>query len=301
MRSWVGDHRLTITGNVYTEDGTPLFIQPTSPANIEINLVTSNIIEKVTTSGGSGEGMTLSQLQSELTSRSLSRQQITGGNWALSTDSNGRIRIVSGTGPGELLLNSGYVSTTGGGGSPTSPDGPYAFTVTVLRITDNSEVPNARVTITDGNDLWFAYTDSDGEAELMIKSGIFTLTVWVAGSVHTSQTINVVGNSSTTTFVTPVVILPPAVNDMTSAYTYVNFAPNEGPVIFEFNLVIPPPEPTNFSYSLACFTITVQNGNSVLTVPLFKSARYRARRNNGTWVFFDTTTNSTFPLPPLPG
>ena len=179
--------------------------------------------------------------------------------------------------------------------------GPYAFTVTVLRITDNSEVPNARVTITDGNDLWFAYTDSDGEAELMIKSGIFTLTVWVAGSVHTSQTINVVGNSSTTTFVTPVVILPPAVNDMTSAYTYVNFAPNEGPVIFEFNLVIPPPEPTNFSYSLACFTITVQNGNSVLTVPLFKSARYRARRNNGTWVFFDTTTNSTFPLPPLPG
>ena len=41
MRTWEGDHRLTVVGNAYTEEGEPVFINTVSNWNIQINLTTS--------------------------------------------------------------------------------------------------------------------------------------------------------------------------------------------------------------------------------------------------------------------
>jgi hypothetical protein len=42
--------------------------------------------------------------------KSSSRSNMNGGDWALDTDSNGRLRLVSGTGAGEISLSSGVAS-----------------------------------------------------------------------------------------------------------------------------------------------------------------------------------------------
>lgn len=45
MRTWEGDHELTVTGNVFTREGDPLFVSTLNPWTITINLNTSTIVE----------------------------------------------------------------------------------------------------------------------------------------------------------------------------------------------------------------------------------------------------------------
>jgi len=69
MQTWSGDHRLTITGNVYSEDGSNIFIPPEEPAIIEINLTVSNLIDAPALSGG---GITVDDiLDEDLTSHNV--------------------------------------------------------------------------------------------------------------------------------------------------------------------------------------------------------------------------------------
>ena len=44
MRTWEGDHRLTVTGNLYTEEGKPPFVPTLFPHTISVEYQVSNIV-----------------------------------------------------------------------------------------------------------------------------------------------------------------------------------------------------------------------------------------------------------------
>ena len=47
MRTWEGDHELTVTGNLFTREGDPAFVDTLNPWTITINLNTSVFVETV--------------------------------------------------------------------------------------------------------------------------------------------------------------------------------------------------------------------------------------------------------------
>lgn len=47
MRTWEGDHSLTVTGNVFTREGEPIFVPTLNPWTITINLNTSTLVETI--------------------------------------------------------------------------------------------------------------------------------------------------------------------------------------------------------------------------------------------------------------
>ena len=47
MRTWEGDHELTVTGNVFTEEGDSLFVPTLEGWTITINLNTSTLVETI--------------------------------------------------------------------------------------------------------------------------------------------------------------------------------------------------------------------------------------------------------------
>jgi hypothetical protein len=47
MRTWEGDHSLTVTGNVFTRQGEPIFVPTINPWTITINLNTSTLVETI--------------------------------------------------------------------------------------------------------------------------------------------------------------------------------------------------------------------------------------------------------------
>jgi hypothetical protein len=51
MRTWNGDHELTVIGNVYTRTGDPVFVPTTAAHTVSINLTTSSLVEGISTSG----------------------------------------------------------------------------------------------------------------------------------------------------------------------------------------------------------------------------------------------------------
>ena len=48
VRTWEGDHRLTVTGNLYTEEGDPPFIPVTGPHTTIIESNVSNLVDRLT-------------------------------------------------------------------------------------------------------------------------------------------------------------------------------------------------------------------------------------------------------------
>lgn len=47
VRTWNGDHRLTVTGNLYTEEGEPPFIPVTGPYTTIIESNVSNLVDRL--------------------------------------------------------------------------------------------------------------------------------------------------------------------------------------------------------------------------------------------------------------
>lgn len=47
MRTWEGNHELTVTGNVFTREGDQLFVDTLNPWTIRINLNTSTLVETI--------------------------------------------------------------------------------------------------------------------------------------------------------------------------------------------------------------------------------------------------------------
>jgi hypothetical protein len=54
VRTWSGDHRLVISGNVFTDEGEPITIPTEFPASTTIELNTSNLVDLIRANGGTG-------------------------------------------------------------------------------------------------------------------------------------------------------------------------------------------------------------------------------------------------------
>ena len=52
LRPFEGNHSLTVTGNLYTRDGSSPFVQTLGSYNVLISMQVSNLIDTVSTSGG---------------------------------------------------------------------------------------------------------------------------------------------------------------------------------------------------------------------------------------------------------
>jgi hypothetical protein len=52
MRTWEGNHELTVTGNFFTREGVPAFVNTLNPWTITINLNTSTLVETLVTNQG---------------------------------------------------------------------------------------------------------------------------------------------------------------------------------------------------------------------------------------------------------
>lgn len=53
LKPWTGDYELTVTGNVYTRDGSPCFVSADGSCNIMITMSKSNLIDTIATGGSS--------------------------------------------------------------------------------------------------------------------------------------------------------------------------------------------------------------------------------------------------------
>lgn len=49
MRTWEGDHRLVVKGNLYTEEGEPPFVPTINPHVITIESTVSNLVDRIET------------------------------------------------------------------------------------------------------------------------------------------------------------------------------------------------------------------------------------------------------------
>lgn len=56
IRTWSGDHRLVISGNVFTDEGEPINVPTENPASVTIELNTSNLVDLIRVDGGGGSG-----------------------------------------------------------------------------------------------------------------------------------------------------------------------------------------------------------------------------------------------------
>jgi hypothetical protein len=56
MRTWEGDHSLTVTGNFFTTEGDPAFVKTLLPWTITVNLNTSTLVETIIPQTSLSEG-----------------------------------------------------------------------------------------------------------------------------------------------------------------------------------------------------------------------------------------------------
>lgn len=90
IRPYEGNHTLTVSGNLYTRDGSSPFVSTVGSYNVLIKLTTSNLINTVATDGSGGSSYTPAEIadavwakpKSELTASN------TAGNVLVNTESN---------------------------------------------------------------------------------------------------------------------------------------------------------------------------------------------------------------------
>jgi len=77
MRTWEGNHSLTVSGNFFTREGVPAFVPTINPWTITINLNTSTLVETLV------ESTTLTTNDLEAITTSIWNDAISGGQSAL--------------------------------------------------------------------------------------------------------------------------------------------------------------------------------------------------------------------------
>lgn len=77
MRTWEGNHSLTVSGNFFTREGVPAFVPTINPWTITINLNTSTLVETLV------EETTLTTSDLEAITTSIWNDAISGGQSAL--------------------------------------------------------------------------------------------------------------------------------------------------------------------------------------------------------------------------
>ena len=173
--------------------------------------------------------------------------------------------------------------------------GAFVYTVTV---TTNGTTPinGARVRLAGGAETRYLVTGADGVAAFSVDAGSYSLAITASGYSYTPTTVSISASTSATITMTAVSI-PAAVDpDQTNAYTTCRDGQGDATsgVVLTFALV--DPNPTVDSYDISEMTATSGVGG-LLTIPLLKSSKYKARRGRGSWVFFTTGSGSTYELP----
>ena len=78
IRTWEGNHRLMVNGNIYSDDGSEIFVSTLGAYNTQINITTSNIVDAVSTSGGGGVNYTPEQIAQVIWAMATSNINIDG-------------------------------------------------------------------------------------------------------------------------------------------------------------------------------------------------------------------------------
>lgn len=73
IRPFEGNHFLTISGNLFTRDGSSPFVSTIGNYNVTINMARSNLIDTVVTSGGSGGSSDTSAIASAVWNKQISQ------------------------------------------------------------------------------------------------------------------------------------------------------------------------------------------------------------------------------------
>jgi len=64
MRTWEGNHALTVTGNFFTREGLPAFVPTLNPWTITVNLNTSTLVETIYAEGAAdGSSITVEDIE----------------------------------------------------------------------------------------------------------------------------------------------------------------------------------------------------------------------------------------------
>lgn len=72
MRTWEGDHKLLVSGNIYSEDGGAVFIPTINSYNTEISITTSNLVDTVAGGGGGGVDLDILALVNAIWNKQIS-------------------------------------------------------------------------------------------------------------------------------------------------------------------------------------------------------------------------------------
>jgi hypothetical protein len=90
IRPYEGNHTLTVSGNLYTRDGSSPFVSTTGSYNVLIKMTTSNLINTVATDGSGGSSYTPEEIANAVWSKPKSELSAsnTAGNVLVNTEAN---------------------------------------------------------------------------------------------------------------------------------------------------------------------------------------------------------------------
>ena len=101
MKTWEGDHRLVVDGNLSTEDGSPVFIHVEGPYTVEIDMSVSNLIDQTTTP-------TTAQIVASVLDEILALHTVSGSVAQAITDIKAKTMNL----PGGLTKNASFLNFT---------------------------------------------------------------------------------------------------------------------------------------------------------------------------------------------
>jgi hypothetical protein len=96
IRPYEGNHTLTVTGNLFTRDGSSPFVPTLGTFNVAINLSTSNLIDTIATGGG-GSGPTASQIATEVWNRNAASHNTAGTFGNVVNNTNTTVATIAAT------------------------------------------------------------------------------------------------------------------------------------------------------------------------------------------------------------
>lgn len=78
IRPYEGNHTLTITGNIFSRDGSSPVAHTIGDYNVTVNMSTSNLVDTIATSGGGGSSLTAAEIATAVWDRMNALHMNTG-------------------------------------------------------------------------------------------------------------------------------------------------------------------------------------------------------------------------------
>jgi len=222
----------------------------------------------------------------------------------IQSDASGYIKISEGTGTGQLKTTAGkpWALATDGTTLTSGNSGTGARTVTITVNDGATALQSAIVRMTEGANGYTSTTNASGVATFNLSDATYTVAVSKTGYSYAGTTLVVDGTETATYSMTQVSISTPADPALTAAYIYTYDAQGAvaGSTVITFKLE-DGDGTTARSFNNTPFTATSNAITGLMQLNLVKSTSYSARRGNGEWVDFTTSTASTYALPEVLG